>query len=492
MGDRPKLLTAGEMARVDLYAKRRALQRNMFASQIEMKDKDTIFQVLQRWFSLNRPRRGEEARLFVALPDFISTTFADLLFLETPTITPKDEKADGAQGEADWIDAFLAECGMGQCLWESGESASALGDDYWKLFLRESEDVPVFEAQDPAQVFPKFAGGTTPTEIDIHDVIDRDTDRSGSFEIIHIERHFPGTIVNRVVKVNDKNEIVGELSPEDFGLDPMVATGVDEMLVIHVPNRRSARSFFGVSDYDKSMALFEEISHRVIRLVTSLDLLADPKFQGPEDYVDDQGNFMFHGARYYPRSQDDPEVAPITWDNRADMQLATIDHLIGQVLGLTQIWPGLLFPDKFGQADSGRALKLRMMATLWATMRKRKFYSPAIKDLLRIGQRLAEANGRRIGFEPREPTIEWHDILPFDALETAQVETIATRGGIRSRRRAVERMNPSLSSEEIDEEIAAIEDQEAQAVPQFMRTGPNGQTGNGGGRLPAPRLPASL
>lgn len=484
---REKLITPEEAARIHLYSKRRALQENMFASQLDRNEMDLLFEKLRRWFALNRPRAGEDARLFVALPHFISTTFADLLFLETPTIT-SESKSDA---EDEWIKGFLEQCRLARCFWESAESNSAVGDDYWKVFLREGEDLPVFEPQDPAMVFPKFDGaGTDPVEIQIHRVLE--TDDRKKTQTLQLERHFPGLIINRVVKANERMEIIEEIEPERFGLVSMMATGVDRFLVIHVGNRGRARRYFGVSDYDHSMEIFEEISHRVIRLVTSLDVLADPKFQGPDDYVDDRGNFQYHGAVYYPRRKDDPEVEPITWDNRAEMQLATIDALIQKVLGLTQVWPGLLSPDKFGQLDSGRALRLRMMSTLWATRRKRKPYTEGIGDLFLTAQLLQEANRGRLGFDPARPAIAWSDILPFDTLETAQVEAIAHKAQLRSRRRAVQRLNPTLSAEEIDRELEAIEEEQASALPQFMRGSANGGVGNGGTRLPQPRLPSSL
>jgi len=163
---------------------------------------------------------------------------------------------------------------------------------------------------------------------------------------------------------------------------------------------------------------------------------------------------------------------------------------VGKALGLSNIWPGLFSPDKFGQTDSGRALRLRMMTTLWATMRKRRFYTSGIKRLVKVAQQLQAASRGRLGFEPAQPELVWGDVLPFDALEAAQVEVLEHGAQLSSRKRSVARLNPGANSEEVEKELEDIEDDISRSTPSFMIREAAG--GGGGLRPPTPRLPRTL
>lgn len=78
-----------------------------------------------------------------------------------------------------------------------------------------------------------------------------------------------------------------------------------------------------------------------------------------------------------------------------------------------------------GAADSGRALKLRLMRTIAKINRKKLYYDQALKEAIYVAQLLAKAHGyevmgKKLPGDAEVPNIVWADGLPIDEQEQIQ------------------------------------------------------------------------
>lgn len=479
-----KLFPPSHLRRIEQYDKREAILDGRFTSAVDV---DRLAQEVMREKFLNLPDDTftRVARLAVSIGAFVSRTFADLLFLESPKLSSRLDR----EKEDEWLRGFVEQNDLDCMLWESALSNSALGDEYFKVRMDEGQEYPIVESQDPRSVVVEFSPRNQ-REVLAYRVLTQ-VDEATWLE----ERHEVGRIRYRVVITDSAGSILDTKSAGDMDLPDEVITGVDDFLVVHVPNLRKSREFFGVSDYQPNLSLFDEINNRLSRLVVAMDMLADPKFQGPPTQLNPQGQFQFSGGKYYGLNPEEKRIEAIVWDPKLQDQLDVIEKLVVKAIALSELWPGLAFPDKFGQADSGRALRLRMMRTMWARNRKRKFYGQAIGRATSIAEELAGAfSGGRLGFDPERPAIEWHDVLPFDRAEAVDEEAIRLRGGLTSVESALRRLMPRASEDEIAEELDRIAEDEANMEPQFMRDS-GGRRDRTGGRMirtPSPRLPGRV
>lgn len=486
MPERKRLLTPADIDRIAGYETRTALLNSKFLSQVDPDKMEHFRGQIIRALALNKPiGQDSTERMVLSTPAFISETWSELLFLEAPEIT----SAAQSDAENEWLSEFVTENDLHPMWLEDAIDTSALGEVVWKLRMDEGADVPSVETLDPRLVVPRF-NPMNRRDVRRIDVLAKLDESNGRITYM-VEMHSRGLIEYKTVVVDEQWMIYDErdgVNAAGVEIPPQVPTGVDDFLVIWVPNYRRSRAFWGVSDYHGMEKHFDEINQRVSRISTCLDILSNPKLQGPDDYLDDQGRFRFANAKYYPRTKDDPEITAIIWDPMLQHHLAALDGYIEKALSYSGIWAGLFNPDKGGQAESGRALKLRMMKTTWRTAKKQIYMGAAIKRLCRVAEELQQAQRSGLGFEAAKPDIEWSEIVPQDELEAAQTEGLLSRFQLTSRKASLRRLRPGLSDEQIEAELEAIEQEEAAGMPEML-TGPR----QGSPAAPrTPQLPNSL
>jgi hypothetical protein len=118
-----------------------------------------------------------------------------------------------------------------------------------------------------------------------------------------------------------------------------------------------------------------------------------------------------------------------------------------------------------GQAESGKALRFRLMRTLGKVNRKQRFFDQALRNVLYAAQVLDATHGG--GPAPQEVSIEWRDGLPDDPSETAEVLNSRKNMGTMSLRRAL--TVDGLRGQALEDEIAEItadEDRTAALAPE--------------------------
>jgi hypothetical protein len=228
--------------------------------------------------------------------------------------------------------------------------------------------------------------------------------------------------------------------------------------VFHVPNFRYGSRFWGISDYEGLESLFESLNNRVSQIDDVLDKHVAPKIVLPPGFVDRDGKIRFDRMETIELHAGDQPPSYITWDAHLTAAFMQFDKLLDLLFMLSETAPSAFGLDKFGVAESGRALRLRLLRTLAKINRKRLYYDTALKQALLTAQILDATHGSG-SYEPAEPTIQWSDGLPEDMVEMVESEAQRLAAGNTSVESSVRRLD---GPDAVEAEVARIADESAQ------------------------------
>lgn len=364
----------------------------------------------------------------------ISKVCADMLFSEAPKF--KVQNAATQQ----FLDALVFQNKLHAQNYESALANSRHGDAVYKLRVGklnpgDEQHTVIIEDITPAIYFPTLDQSNMRAEPEEKELAWKV--KIGSNDYLRKEIHTPGKIVNKLFLLKD-NKIQQEVSIKL--LDPKLLeeedTKVNKSLIIHVPNWRDGSQYFGYDDYTDLTTLFYALNNRMTKTENILDKHSDPILALPEGVLDEEGKInkeafhMFEIPTEGVGSPAKPEY--ITWNASLESNFKHIEKLVDFMYMFSETSPDA-FGMGEGRAESGRALKLRLMRTIAKVARKRVYYDMALKEVLMTAQELAGAHGVGVwnektgkydiktkGFEL--PEIEWQDGLPVDSYEAAEEE----------------------------------------------------------------------
>lgn len=395
------------------------------------------------------------------LAGLITRRATDLLFGEELTLQFED---DDPEEKTSAVTDWWYDNDIQKVLYEGSLDGAGLGDAVYLPSRKENGLVAI----EPAQVQTWFP------------VLDPDNQRNVTAHIFAWERTYKGpqgdTKTLLKVKIHEKGSIRNELwelkngnigdqfkkgSAEwkaMWGTTPETEpTGIDDdFLVVHVPNYRSARAFFGTSDVFGLDALFSCLNARYSQLDHLLANHADPVMVDvPPEIVDPVTKGLNRKDLSYITASGDPaEKTPsyITWRGSPAETLQFIEEITNKILLISETDKALLGLDTGGGPTSGRALKYALMATLAKVNRKRQYYNQAIPKMIVLAQRLW---GEK---DPVYPSILWPDGLPQDTTELREEMSARLADRTMSRMEAIKRMDQADEKlaqkllDEIDEE----------------------------------------
>jgi len=111
------------------------------------------------------------------------------------------------------------------------------------------------------------------------------------------------------------------------------------------------------------------VNNRMTKNENILDKHSDPILALPEGVLDEQGNIRKDKLQLFTIPDNEMGSKPakpeyITWDASLDNSFKQIDKLIEFLYMTSETSPAVFGMDKQGAAESGRALKLRLMRTI--------------------------------------------------------------------------------------------------------------------------------
>jgi len=408
----------------------------------------------------------------------LSRLSADMLFgfEEYPRISFTEKAID------EWFEQFDFTNNLSVQMYESATENSYRGDAIFRL--RSEDGKLIIEDLNPESWHPIYDRGNV-RKAPIGHVIQWKTsnflltdEKGRPFDIVVQEKHTSGQIETSAFVCNEKGETQMMLSVEQLavlGYEPLVKTNIDEMLVFHVPNTRINSTFFGLDDYHDLLPLMYAINNRLTKVDNVLDKHGDPILAVPEGVLDENGqvNKQAFGLIEIASGETASKPEYIVWDAKLDATFSMIDKLLDFLFMTSETSASAFGMDKAGQAESGRALKFKMLRTLAKKHRKQAYYDAVMKQMIFVAQKFAIKNGLECGgvklasnIVPEIPQIEWKDGIINDEVEIMDIEERKLQNGLTSRVESLMRME-GINEEQAQERIKEAQDEEAFYQPKF-------------------------
>ncbi len=412
-----------------------------------------------------QPGKYQLRRYIVAnFAGLISRLSADLLFGEHPDFLAAGGDEEGQRA----LDDLVARNGLQLVCYESALANSFRGDAVLKV--RWGKRTPA--AEEPEAIIEEAPASIYFPEVDEDDVrrvlrvtlawAKRDP-TNPAVAYLRLEEHEPGVIRHRLMRFSGERatEQVPLATLEAYqGLPEEEETGLDHIPVFHIPNFRYGSRFWGISDYEGLESLFEATNNRLSQIDVVLDKHVAPKIILPPGFIDEEGKVRFDRMEAI---EIDPGTSPpsyMTWEGQLAAAYQQVDRLLDLMFITSETAPSAFGLDKFGIAESGRALRLRLLRTLAKINRKRLYYDAALKAALLTAQVLDVSLGSG-NYEPAEPTIQWADGLPEDMVEMVEIESQRLAAGNTSMESSVRRLD---GPDAVEAEMARIAEETGQAV----------------------------
>lgn len=430
----------------------------------------------------------------------MSRIIADMMFGESLVIDVKDEKLQN------FIDDIMEDNQLTAQLYESELGNSRRGDACFKIRVGQRNpgilDSPmtiIIEEFTPAIYFPTLEQNMT-RNVPKQDVVATVFLQEGQ-EYLHKEIHVPGQIFHEVYKYDSRNnKITATMNVVDFGFEPVEVTGVQRSLIFHIPNVRDGSGFYGTSDYQDVKSLFFALNNRITKTDNILDKHSDPILAVPEGVLDENGQVRKQALQMFEVDNQNPgfnKPEYIVWNANLDSAFKQIEKLVDMLFLFAEIAPASTGADqgsaKGGQAESGRALKFKLLSTIRKRNRKIVYYDQALKDMLETAQELAKANKVAInGYTPNKverPTIKWGDGVLADEVEATDTAIKRVEAGLSSKADAIADLD-GITPDEAKKKVKEIDDEATANMPPAPTTNLNGGGTGGAGDQP-PQPPAN-
>ncbi|MDP4549838.1 phage portal protein [Alkalihalobacillus macyae] len=403
---------------------------------------------------------------------------ADMLFGEQPTFTA-GKKSDSLEQKR--LEKLISENQLHQTNYESAMSNSYRGDSFYKLRYGQlfggkyntSIDPfrVVIESQKAEYVFPEVLPGTNRI-FAYHIAIPKVVDNTGDEEwVLDVESHYPGKLVYSQYGLEplsfssyENRVVTWKILDENKTMQRKVPTGINKLLVFHVPNFKTDDETFGINDLDAHKGLLAELNNRLGRIAHILDVHSEPIITVPEGALaqDDEGNKFYDETMKAIELKEGDKVAYVVWNAQLEYAFKELEFVLEQLLvNMEMPKVALGMNDSGTSGSSSLAIKNRMSTLLSKISRKRMYYDQVLKDLIETALELEhkKIGASKAGYEIFRPLIHWNDGLPSDELQEANIENVRTAGKpTMSQKTAM--MKRGMTEEQAELELQRIKDEE--------------------------------
>lgn len=359
-------------------------------------------------------------------------------------------------------------------VYEGALSASALGDMVIKVRIDDDEIVP--ELVNPSIYFPHTDKMSRKSEPDVHELAWIETHTVGEQELNFLirELHGKGYVEQKVYSTtNDQsktNYIIGEqLDIESYNQTygtnyvERFETNIDESTIIYIPNirLRGDKKYLGDSDYVGLESLQFALNNRVTVLDNILDKHQDPILALPNGIIGSDGSVRKDWLDVVELGENGEKPEYITWNANLESAFTEIDKILEMMFMTSETSPDALGIGK-GAAESGRALKIRLIRTLAKAARKQMYIGLGLKKLFRVAQKLSIANnftadGLAYSGQVEDVSISWSDGVVDDYAEMVDNEVKRINSGIQSVEGSLITLD-KLTREQAEEKAREIKD----------------------------------
>lgn len=422
----------------------------------------------------------------------MSRVMADMLFGEKVTFDCQDKQ------NQKWLDGLMEDNHLVAQCYESELANSRRGDAVFKIRLGPRDDNPTTKStviieEVPASIyFPELDVSSArykPTA----DVLIWPFIQQGQ-NYLHKETHKPGYIFHEIWSYDPtKEQVIMKQDVSAFGFKDMEETKVNHSLIFHIPNVRDGR-YFGTSDYRDLEQLFFALNNRITKIDNILDKHSDPILAVPPGVIDEKGQVKKEALNMFEVDNENqgfnkPEY--IVWNANLEWAFKEVDKIVDLLYmfsGIAQASTGYSSDENgSGQAESGRALRFKLISTIRKRNQKKIYYDIALKEMLETAMELGKAWGVQIDDvsinTPEKPSIDWGDGVLNDPTEEIDEEIKRIEAGISSRADSISRLD-GLSPDEAAKKVTEIDKESAINVPSLEKPAAPGKPALPAGEAP--------
>ena len=228
--------------------------------------------------------------------------------------------------------------------------------------------------------------------------------------------------------------------------------GLDTIPIRRIDNSKKGYDYLGRSDYYNIIPQLAEINERSTHISTALLKNLDSKMMLPRSMFNEDGSVKpFEDIAI--SSKDDPKAEYVI--NNNPLLADAREHIIAQIR-LISLATGVPVFEllKTGSPERVESLRIQMFAAVRKTEGKRAKIKRALKDMFRIGFKLAELED---GYG-KDIDIRFESVLPSEDILEAQTESTKVVSGISSKKSAIMRLE-GMTPEEADAELKQITDE---------------------------------
>lgn len=439
-----------------------------------------------------RGKKGTEhqarSQLHVPLAGDIAATSSALLFSEAPEFLIPDAHEENAPADAkaaqSRLDEIVNEGGIIDRLSEAAETSAALGGVFIKPdWDRAVADVPVLSVVQADNAVPEFRYGMLQA-VTLWRVVEG-AERDRIYR--HLERHTTNATGSGVIEhglYRGSREQLGERialagSPDTEGLQDVLILPFPGLGIRYVanlrPNRKHRGSPLGQSDYAGAEGLLDALDEVFTSWMRDIRL-AKARIVVPEEYLERKGDSMAFDLdrEVYAAMEMDPtggpDITPVQFAIRVDEHERTALTYIERIITHAGYSPQTFGLHIEGRAESGTALRIRERKTLTTQQRKRRYWEPALEDVLEMLLSIDRAV-----FNPTTPVfrpqVNMADSVADDPTEVAATIELLNRAASISLYEKVRMRHPEWKKPQIDEEVARLEAEQGQAVEDPFQIG---------------------
>lgn len=381
----------------------------------------------------------------VNLPKEICRISADLLFDEKPIIK--------TQNNDEFIQAVIEERKFWQKVYENADYGSAKGDAVFRIRVKDNE--LYIDPVNPALYHAVYDTGNISNEPTAHEIWNPvEIESYGKAYLV--EKYTPGLIEYRLVVKKDGDEMELDISAYFPKFAEPIETGLneDDHLIIHIKNSGIPTDYWGVSDFAGIEDLLYAVNNRFSRIESILDKHSSPVLTGPPGSLIDKNGKMKRNVdvvEYF--SNESGEIKYVAWDAQMQYAFDSLNQSIDMVLTLANISPALAGrKDQTGMAESGRALKMRLIRSLAMKHRKELYWGRALKQMFWTMQKWSAVSGYTVAGirsnDPEMPTIRFQDGVINDPIEKIEIVERKLASGLISHLEAIQEID------DVEEEVA--------------------------------------
>lgn len=421
-----------------------------------------------RWkFRLKEFFEGDEqkAKLLDVALNVASTCVqagTDFLLSEPPKIEAVEN--EDAQKV---IDAIIERNSLIRRLAESCDLAQAVGHTHFKLYSQNSE--AFIEEVPYLYCYPDWSGAPHGGEPRGYRFASYLTAENGNvtekYILVEDRRMESGKLVIEWGLYEDQGGKIGnqvELSKLGIvrdgtpsGLSVIQQTEFEDLMVVSLNMRKTTLDRYGRSTLENVKPLLRELNDRLTQISLQFLKHLNAKIQMPSGTVvrERDGSIKAQKIEVILMEQGMPDAKYVTNDNPLiEQAFEHIEKVIRKICKLTQTPDSFLTEDEKGGVEKAESLKVRLMAFLKRVRFLQSVYDEAIRKIMQLALTIEGKSDVKIKttFDPG---------LPKDWEVDGRVWGDAKAAGLASRRTAVMKFQ-GIDGEALDEEIAAIEDEE--------------------------------